>query len=995
LKRLIALSLFTLIGLLLLFGSAPEAWAAYPSSATGTYTTTTSGNNVIYTFTGSGSFTPTIPLTVNLLVVAGGGGGGGAVGNITGCEGGGGGAGGFVSQSSVGLTANNVYSVTVGAGGNAGTPSAKGGNGGDSQFGGSYTATGGGGGGSGYLNSSGVNGSNGGSGGGGGRGTGSYQGTAGSGTPGQGNVGAPGTSIGQGGGGGGAGAAGSAQNGGNGTANSISGSFVFYSGGGGAGVLSGNGSPGTGGNGGGGGGSASGNGTAGTANTGGGGGGACNGGSSSGNYNGGAGGSGIVIVSYDFRTCTITATVGANGSISPPGTTTVQYGSSPTYTITPNSGYVVNDVVVDGSSVGVQTTYTFSSVTANHTISVTFVAAPSSATGPYAMSQVGQHVIYTFSGNGTFTPSIGLTADLLVVAGGGGGGGAVGGGSYNEGGGGGGGGFVTQNSLGLAAGNPYTVTVGGGGAAGTSIAIGGNGGDSAFGSYTATGGGGGGSGYNSSPGVNGLNGGSGGGGARYGAAPYFSGTAGNGTTGQGNGGVPGNAGFGGGGGGAGAAGGNQNGGNGAASSITGSSVTYAGGGGAGTFSSYTNSSAGGSGGGGAGFVSTASAGQGTAGTANTGGGGGGGANGSTTTSATGGVGGSGIVIVSYTMKATPTVTTWPSASAITYGAALSASTLSGGSASVAGSFAFTSPSAFPTAAGTYSASVTFTPTDTTDYNPTSSTVNVTVNPKALNYTGISAATKVYDATTTAELSGTASTLTSESLGSGSTTDGRPYTGDTVSFTTTTLTGTFADNNVANGKAVTVSGGVTLTAGGQSADYSVGSPSTPITADITLRTASFARNRNVALRIPISDLWTAATDNGGVGLTFAGVTPPSGATVQYNSSFVLYTPTTVGNNPDSFTYSVSPGGGSGTVNVTIAADSTGTNFNFVSFGVVGDKPTMTVAGVPGRTYKVQVTSDLTGTPTWTDKLTTNAPSGGLFEFTDTSPPSPAFYRAINQ
>ncbi len=76
---------------------------------------------------------------------------------------------------------------------------------------------------------------------------------------------------------------------------------------------------------------------------------------------------------------------------------------------------------------------------------------------------------------------------------------------------------------------------------------------------------------------------------------------------------------------------------------------------------------------------------------------------------------------------TPSVTAWPTASAITFGQALSASTLSGGSATVAGSFAFTAPSTVPGAVGTYSAAVTFTPTDTTNYTSVSGNVNVTVN----------------------------------------------------------------------------------------------------------------------------------------------------------------------------------------------------------------------------------------------------------------------------
>ena len=76
-------------------------------------------------------------------------------------------------------------------------------------------------------------------------------------------------------------------------------------------------------------------------------------------------------------------------------------------------------------------------------------------------------------------------------------------------------------------------------------------------------------------------------------------------------------------------------------------------------------------------------------------------------------------------KATPTVTTLPTASAITYGQALSASTLTGGVGSVAGSFAWTTPATVPPA-GTDSESVTFTPTNTTDYNTVTVTVSVTV-----------------------------------------------------------------------------------------------------------------------------------------------------------------------------------------------------------------------------------------------------------------------------
>ena len=73
---------------------------------------------------------------------------------------------------------------------------------------------------------------------------------------------------------------------------------------------------------------------------------------------------------------TVTATAGANGSVTPSGATTVAVGNDETYTIKPNAGYHVADVLVDGSSVGAVTTYTFKNVAEDHTISATFAVSP-------------------------------------------------------------------------------------------------------------------------------------------------------------------------------------------------------------------------------------------------------------------------------------------------------------------------------------------------------------------------------------------------------------------------------------------------------------------------------------------------------------------------------------------------------------------------------------------------------------------------------------------
>lgn len=79
---------------------------------------------------------------------------------------------------------------------------------------------------------------------------------------------------------------------------------------------------------------------------------------------------------------TITASAGAGGSISPSGASLVNSGDNITYTITANSGYQVDDVLVDSVSVGAVTTYQFTNVNADHTISATFEAVPAADPEP-------------------------------------------------------------------------------------------------------------------------------------------------------------------------------------------------------------------------------------------------------------------------------------------------------------------------------------------------------------------------------------------------------------------------------------------------------------------------------------------------------------------------------------------------------------------------------------------------------------------------------------
>ena len=89
-------------------------------------------------------------------------------------------------------------------------------------------------------------------------------------------------------------------------------------------------------------------------------------------YTGGSSGGG-----YSYYT--IEATAGAGGSISPSGNVSVREGRDQTFTITPDKGYAVSNVKIDGKSIGAVKSYTFENVSRPHTIEVIFVKGTASA----------------------------------------------------------------------------------------------------------------------------------------------------------------------------------------------------------------------------------------------------------------------------------------------------------------------------------------------------------------------------------------------------------------------------------------------------------------------------------------------------------------------------------------------------------------------------------------------------------------------------------------
>jgi len=124
---------------------------------------------------------------------------------------------------------------------------------------------------------------------------------------------------------------------------------------------------------------------------------------------------------------TITATAGTGGSISP-ASVSVYSGSSKTFTITADDGYVISDVLVDGVSVGAVSSYTFKNVKASHTIKAIFAEVDTesntytgyddvSASAWYydAVCYVTELGLFNGTGGNNFSPDAPMTRAMFVT----------------------------------------------------------------------------------------------------------------------------------------------------------------------------------------------------------------------------------------------------------------------------------------------------------------------------------------------------------------------------------------------------------------------------------------------------------------------------------------------------------------------------------------------------------------------------------------------------
>jgi len=316
-------------------------------------------------------------------------------------------------------------------------------------------------------------------------------------------------------------------------------------------------------------------------------------------------------------------------------------------------------------------------------------------------------------------------------------------------------------------------------------------------------------------------------------------------------------------------------------------------------------------------------------------------------------------------KITPTISVAPTASSITYGQTLNSSVLSGGTASVLGSFAFTAPATVPNA-GTVSQVVTFTPADATNYNATSTTASVTVNPANLSSSDI-ALVPAGDGSYTASATGVSSFTYSYA--------GRNQTSYGPSATAPTAAGFYTVTASANGNY----------SGSNSANFSITGPMA--IADSLTKPAD-----NEPYLIPVSDLLAndfRITNTSGAtvtsGLTVSAVTSGAGNTATLVGKFVQFTPS-IGAS-DTFTYTVTDGSQTATATVTVTTEAQAPTFNLQIVKVetaifAGGNTTVRhdFIGVPGQTYLVEYTTDLAGA--WTSAGNQNTGATGSFSVTFT-------------
>jgi hypothetical protein len=343
------------------------------------------------------------------------------------------------------------------------------------------------------------------------------------------------------------------------------------------------------------------------------------------------------------------------------------------------------------------------------------------------------------------------------------------------------------------------------------------------------------------------------------------------------------------------------------------------------------------------------------------------------------------VNVNVTVNKQTPVLTAPVATAITYGQTLASSSLSGGAATnsannapVAGSFAFTTPGTAPVA-GTASHAVTFTPTDTANYNSATVNVSVTVDPvspiltfsSSKNPSGYSEGV-VFTASLPTAATGTVNFLTNGVLFKAQTLSGgsATATNSTLPTGTNLITAIYSGDSNHLGRTNALNQAVTN--------------APPVLAAISNRTVNVGQT--VAFTAGATD-----ADSPPQTLTFALLAGATNATLNTNSGAFSFRPlVTQADSTNSFTLMVSDNGTpslSATQSFTVTVNPL-TQPGLGSVSLAGGQISLSVSGQSGPDYAIETSTNLTD---WSNVFITNSPALP-FTWTDAVTNSPQrFYR----
>ena len=212
-------------------------------------------------------------------------------------------------------------------------------------------------------------------------------------------------------------------------------------------------------------------------------------------------------------------------------------------------------------------------------------------------------------------------------------------------------------------------------------------------------------------------------------------------------------------------------------------------------------------------------------------------------------------------------------------------------------------------------------------------------------------------------------------------------------------GDFSTNSVSNGSATSLSitnlpRGTNLIAVGFAGDSNYLGYTNTLNQIVTnhppvVNAASYTRNAVIqTMEIAVTNLLSAASDLDGDTLTLASVSPTTNsATLTVSGGWILYYNTNAV--ADQFTYTVSDGfGGTNSATVTLTVANTPLFGQSQVASTSDGTATLKFAGIPGYSYSVLRTTNLTSS--WTAIWTTNAPVSGAFQYIDLSAPLPSAY-----